>query len=412
MKKDNINNFFEVLVSMCVQEKDEYTWFAASNRNGIYQISNKTHDVINKYVVENEDIYADMLYHNMEINRDKIFFAPHRAKKIAVFDIKQQELIYLDIKPVNEKYKKIYNSTQKFGAAFQDGVFVYLLGYTYPAIIKIHRETLEMVYINCWVDEIIDEISENDARGYFTMGTVKNNRKIMLPMGVLCGILELNLDTNETKLIRPNISFDGIGGIASDANKNVWMVGRGNIINKIVRWDIQNHAIKEIELPMDETESPVPFYEPICYKNKVYLFPVYSDYVYEIDVVNTDIHILEKVASLINAKKRVSNLSMCTFSPRIKDGKIKFTMNNDGKWYEYCLENEEIVSFFVVDHENTDGDRQAYVKEIIKKNSSQGVLKEYSLSLSDYIDIICLSNIRLDINQRKKNGSLIYSELS
>ncbi len=37
-----------------------------------------------------------------------------------------------------------------------------------------------MNYIDSWVDELIDEISSGDARGYFTMGNVKQGRKIFV----------------------------------------------------------------------------------------------------------------------------------------------------------------------------------------------------------------------------------------
>ena len=74
MRNSSIKDFLKKPVSMCIQEKDGYTWFAASNRNGIYQMSNETKCVINKYTFEDEILSECMLYHNMEINGENIFF--------------------------------------------------------------------------------------------------------------------------------------------------------------------------------------------------------------------------------------------------------------------------------------------------------------------------------------------------
>ncbi len=75
----------------------------------------------------------------------------------------------------------------------------------------------------------------------------------------MCKILELDLDTDEIRFVKLNLSLDGIGGIASENNRIVWMVGRGHIVNKIIKWDIENDVIKEIDCPLDEKNCLVPF---------------------------------------------------------------------------------------------------------------------------------------------------------
>ena len=84
----------------------------------------------------------------------------------------------------------------------------------------------------------------------------------------MCKILELDLDTDEIRFVKLNLSLDGIGGIASENNRIVWMVGRGHIVNKIIKWDIENDVIKEIDCPLDEKNCLVPFYAPLCYKTE------------------------------------------------------------------------------------------------------------------------------------------------
>ena len=412
MRNSSIKDFLKKPVSMCIQEKDGYTWFAASNRNGIYQMSNETKCVINKFTFEDEILSECMLYHNMEINGENIFFAPHSGKQIAVYNINKGEICYLPLKPVNEKYNKIYNDKLKFGNTFQDGSYVYLLGYTYPAIIKIHRETLEMNYIDSWVDELIDEISSGDARGYFTMGNVKQGRKILLPIGYMCKILELDLDTDEIIFVKLNLSLDGIGGIASENNRIVWMVGRGHIVNKIIKWDIENDVIKEIDCPLDEKNCLVPFYAPLCYKNRIFLFPVYSNYAYEINAEDESVTIHKIFENIINERDKKRKLPMNTFSPRIIDGKIKFIVNKEGEWYEYNLETGQMESFFVLDNEDIEVYLYEYAEKIFNEVLKENIMWEGSYDLIDYMDIICFHDRKEYVTNKNLTGNIIYSLLS
>lgn len=411
MKNNNINDSFEKLVSMCIQEKDGYMWFAASNRNGLYQVNNETKKVINKYIFKDEKIFKHMLYHNMEISGGRIFFAPHKAEKIAIYNISKEKLDYLSLKTVDEKYNRIYDEKAKFGNTFQDGSYVYLLGYTYPAIIKIHRETLEVCYIDGWIEELIDEIFDGDTRGYFTMGNVKIGRKVLLPIGYVCRLLELDLDTNETRLIKLDSSLDGVGGIASNDNKIIWIIGRGNCINKIIKWDFENNITKEIDIPMDEKNCMVPFYEPLCYENKVFLFPIYSNYAYELNIIDESITIHKVFENIIKKRNKKSKLPMCSFSPRIIGGKLKFITNKEDKWYEYCLKSGDIDSYFILDNENIEICAYEYAQNMRDKNFVKNVMCEEFYDLYDYINVICLSNETNYINNKKTTGNTIYSVL-
>ena len=73
MRNSSIKDFLKNLLVCVFKKKDGYTWFAASNRNGIYQMSNETKCVINKFTFEDEILSECMLYHNMEINGENIF---------------------------------------------------------------------------------------------------------------------------------------------------------------------------------------------------------------------------------------------------------------------------------------------------------------------------------------------------
>ncbi|HBA68296.1 MAG TPA: hypothetical protein DCZ40_02940 [Lachnospiraceae bacterium] len=407
MKRNGLEDNFKNLVSMDVQEKDGDLWFAASNRNGIYRIDGKTHEIIEKYRFEEEKNSEFMLYHDMEIYGKRIFLAPHKAEKIAVYDMDKRTMVYIGLKSVAEKYQNSYFSMQKFAHTFQDGEYVYMLGYTYPAIVKINVNTLEIIYIDKWAAEIAESPSKYISYGYFTMGNVKRNRKILLPMGCICGLLELDLDTGETRIIRLAISMEGIGGVTNDGNGGIWIVGRGKSVSKVVRWDIQKNECREIGIQIDEENCLVPFYAPLCYESKIFLFPVYMNFAYEISMVDGKYKISRILKAAIKERDKHNHLPMCTFSPRLLNGKIEFATGRDRMWHVYHLESGNIDDFHIVDDEGI----EECVDESIRRafgNSSKSVVAEGLYHLENYIDYVVSENRKRNAADEERVGNNIY----
>lgn len=409
LKGKRLEDYFRELVSMDVQDKDGDMWFAASNRNGIYRVNTENYEIVEKHRFEGEENSEFMLYHDMEIYGNRIFFAPHKAEKIAVYDVDSHEETYISLKPIEGKYRNSYLPTQKFASTFQDERYVYMLGYTYPAIIKMDAETLEITYIDGWLEEIEKYTPKHISYGYFTMGNVKRGRKVLLPMGCICGLLELDLDTGETKVICPAISMEGIGGIADDDNGNIWIVGRGIKPNIVARWNIQEDKYKETEIPIDEGNCQVPFYEPLCYEGRVFLFPVYTNCAYEISVVDGQFKISRILESCVKERNRYSHLQMCTFSPRIIDGKIRFATGQDGLWHIYHLESSQIDDFYIVDDENA----EACVWESMRRifgQSPNSVTAEGFYQLENFVDyVISEKNERFVTNEEKVGKNIYYA---
>ena len=74
LKEKRLEDYFRELVSMDVQEKDGDMWFAASNRNGIYRVNTENYEIVEKHRFEGEENSECLLYHDMEIYGDRIFF--------------------------------------------------------------------------------------------------------------------------------------------------------------------------------------------------------------------------------------------------------------------------------------------------------------------------------------------------
>lgn len=126
-----------------VVEVDDSLWFAANNLNGIFRAdkeTGKSQFVTNFPQYPN---YAVRLYIACTLVKRKIVFAPCNAKEIAIYDIDRKEIKTISLDKQIVKHCK----SALFFAAFEYEGFAYLIGMSYPGILKIDVTTYESYII-------------------------------------------------------------------------------------------------------------------------------------------------------------------------------------------------------------------------------------------------------------------------
>lgn len=124
-------------------EADDCLWFAANNLNGIFRAdkeTGKSQFVTNFPQYPN---YAVRLYIACTLVKRKIVFAPCSAKEIAIYDIDRKEIKTISLDKQIVKHCK----SALFFAAFEYEGFAYLIGMSYPGILKIDVTTYESYII-------------------------------------------------------------------------------------------------------------------------------------------------------------------------------------------------------------------------------------------------------------------------
>jgi len=176
------------LVATDIKEIDNKLLFSQAIWNGLYIIDKQTKEILYNTVFEGEDFTSVMLYYSFQIIGTKAVFTPHSASCIAIFDIEDKILSYVKIENAKKGYHEKYRDSGKFAQSFHYGSFVYMLGYSYPAILKLNIHTLEVTYISSWIDSVNNYIEEGDIWGYFSNGYVIQNDKALIPLGCMAGI--------------------------------------------------------------------------------------------------------------------------------------------------------------------------------------------------------------------------------
>lgn len=404
---EKYNEIYSRPATLSMVEENGKIWMALANRNGICEVDLNRHRARICKFFENESLAKEDLYDHVERLNNKLVFAPGFAKKIALYNLVNSSITYIPLRKLKHKGKEFQNEW-KFGNAFQYQSDVYMLGYSYPAIIKLNVESMKIEYITEWLKEIDENnIESGDDYGYFSEGYAISGDSAFIPVGCMRAVLELNLITSQTKLRKLKVSMKCISGLSSTDGENIWLVGKGSKTNWVSCWNTQTDSIKEIQL-MDIDENLFdPFYAPICMTSKLFLAPKFASHFYEIDLKTGNIQIIEQFEGIL--KDTVATLwpgGWKIISPRLQGEWIIFLTSNDLKWYQFNVLTNEVRDYFVYLEENNE-ERENYLNELYI-DSAKVVIPEIKIPLRYFIKRISCS---INSYNKKKEISLIGKKI-
>ena len=344
--------------AMNMVEEDGKIWMVLLNRNGICEIDKATRKARICKVFEDEPLERETLYCHVEKVEHYLIFSPSEAEKIAIYDLNQNSMNYIQIKKLDRHYKQSQNEA-KFWNIIRDHSDVYLLGYSYPAIVKINLETMKVTYITEWVKEVEEYIEDGDSRGYFGDGYVIIDDSVLIPLGCMNAILELNLRKCLTRLKKINVSMKGIGGLSSADGENIWLVGKSSRTNLVACWNVKTDRVKEYEVPDMEENILDPFYAPICAQKKIFFMPMSAPFIYEIDNDSNNV----KKSSALERKfgDRAGALWPWwrIMAPRIEGDWLRYITCDDLGWHEYNVTTGERRECYIYIEESA-GENKLY----------------------------------------------------
>lgn len=366
-------------IGMNMVEGNGKLWMALLNRNGICKIDKSTKNARIYKIFESRPLYEEFLYCCVEKVENYLIFSPGMAEEIAIVNLEDESITCIPLKKVNYICKEKQGEI-KFWNIIRYQKSVYLLGVTYPAIIKLDMSLGKVEYITDWLEEVEKNIKEDDTNGYFSDGYVINNGVAIIPVSCMNAVLELDLETSRTQLRKLNITMSGIGGLSTVDGENIWLTGKGYNTNRLSCWNRQNGIIREIQLA-DLDESLIdPFYAPICTDKKVYLMPISAPHIYEVDINTGKVTIYDIDNSIDTAGKSVWPWK--TISPKLYGNLLLFISGNDLRWHEYNTETGEHKSYDVY-ITNAESETKRYFNTLLKRND---LVFEDNISLKYFLD--------------------------
>ena len=177
-------------------EVDEDIWFAASNVNGIFRADKKTGEA--QFITNFPEYSANAirLYAACVLVQKKIVFAPCNAREVVIFSLETRKIKIINLKKELLKCRE----GGLFFSAFEYKGFAWIIGMTYPAILKIDVNTYEV----CTITEPFKRYTRNgiyECKMYFRHGFEIYDDKLYLPALCENGLVCMDLSTYKCELI-------------------------------------------------------------------------------------------------------------------------------------------------------------------------------------------------------------------
>lgn len=258
-------------------------WFVAGNFNALIEmnlLSMSMHVLGN---VPNEKIDGVRLYSGIEKYNNLLVLVPMSAQEIAIFNLDSKEFSKIPIKRIDNRLQR-YNENYKFFAHYLYKDTCYLIGHTYPGIIRLNMNDMSQSIIDSWVDEF-EKDSNNPSKSYFMNDYCLKDNTLIIPASMTNKVLLLELETNETKVCTIGKPYFSFSGVAYDGSF-FWIMAYTLNGNTIIRWDGKD-IYEMIEIP----EINHGWYIAAIYYNElVRFFPSWDEnYIISINIKNKEI---------------------------------------------------------------------------------------------------------------------------
>lgn len=263
-------------------------WFSASACNALCEFSKteKKLHYINEFPDENME--GKFLYKQIVKNRNELVFAPGSAKEIAAFNIKTKTFkkYALDV-PIKTR-NILYNENNKFFSAVSWKQYVFMLGTTYPAIIRLNVDTGKIDYFYDAHNEL-DKIAKKETIFFHKNVAVKGDI-IYAPVCNSNSMLIFNMEKCDYRIVRIGHKNDSYIGICYYKNY-IWMVNWYG--DRIVKWNISDESVEMYQLPLKDKGKKSAFMNLLAWNNKLYLPAYGADKSFIFDINKENIKLIE-----------------------------------------------------------------------------------------------------------------------
>ncbi len=364
--------------------ENERVWFMAYGRNYICCYDLKDGSVKN-YVVSDKNILncERQLYHKILNNGEWLLLIPRIAEDVVLFNINSKDCIHIDLpNHKNISNNKFVPDEAKFCSGFVYGDYFFLLGLSFPGILRVSNIDFSIELIDSWVEEL-NRFIDKEYIGYISLGCYIKKNIATCPLICAQAVLLLNLDTFETSIKTVDGPFtDGIYGLSGSAKEGLWVSGIGHnadVVCQILGDAINTYGIKEIS---GDTHL---FYPPLLTDYGIFLVPVQ----YEKNIFMFDSHRREfriwKQFDEIDGIRSITGYSF--MEPLVIGDKILIV---DGQTYDcHLVECKNSKDFlFYIDVNNNYFEKDFWRKRISLLSSDNQIIEESKMSLGLYLESI------------------------
>ncbi|MBR3306734.1 MAG: hypothetical protein IKI75_05715 [Lachnospiraceae bacterium] len=367
------DNTFGLISGNDYYENDEYIWMCLAWGNAICRVSKKSGraEVVSQY--PNTACGKHNLSGSIQVVDDQVVFCPFSADYIAICNMIGRNVRYIKLKKKFAVSGVNYSSDGKFFNSFRFGRYVYLFGWTYPAIVEINMDTLNVNYIDEWVEEVVRKKGFEPSNSYFNEGGAIIDERVYLPMGCLSALFSFDLNRRKGEIIEIKETEGGFWGLTR-CGANMWLTG---VNGGIYKYDIENRKIDSLEAPINVSyRAPV-----VCNNNKLFFFAEGTkSFFYDAD--RGEWEESNRINNIIHSGNFLTTV-------KYEKNLLKFVTKRTREWYSFHMEQKlvEKETYFL---EDDDFLQKCWKSRCEDVNRKMYFVNEREIGLDEFIS--CLTN--------------------
>ena len=180
-------------------------------------------------MIPTEGINISRLYTTAYYKNGMVYFTPHMANDIAIYDLERNNIIKKQVEPVQGR-----NIKKKFSGIIEYGNYLFMTPCTYPAVLRINTITGKMDYFGNWT---------NGEKFLFRKRPEVVGSHFYIPSVVNDMLLDFDMEKCEGR-----IHHIGIGSgywSACHVDNSLWLAPINQ--DPVVSWNIDSHEISKIQ---------------------------------------------------------------------------------------------------------------------------------------------------------------------
>lgn len=334
---------------------------------------------------------GDVRYRGVIKCNDYLYVYPQADDNILVIDLNGEEVNRINIVSLPSSDKVYMEGKPNFRNAFIYEDYIFFQGYQYPALIRLDVETNQLEYITDCIDEINKRLEAKTNLGYFMEGCVVRGDKAYCAIGCIPGLLELDVNTLQSKIIDIETTAGGIAGI-TEVNDDVWCLTCGEPnANQILLWNNKTQKIeKQVEFNMPFAVGYAS--NAACHIGGKLYFPVASAMLDDFHEYDLEMGELSQNQAWEELDYRYHGNYLGNFtmmSVWVENNKtLHFATGKDFKWHEYNTDTEELISYDIF-FDGTDEIYNRIFSDRLRVNRyTKGMFKEMEVPLEGLINCV------------------------
>lgn len=239
---------------------DDAIWCLAHKYNALFRIDRSTYECKCIGAFPGEHLDEPALYIYAAVREDKIYFTPHRADAIAVYDMKSGSFSFIPVRSdVNllMTQETEFHHGAKFLSAYAYGDYIYFTPSAYPAVMRLNCRTNKVEYIDDFINKLPDDYKKPPHNAVYIFGEpAVNGSKIVIPLRRGNAVLIFDMETCKSEIIRDitdDLPDHAVASLIAYDGCNYWIFYA--YVGKLVCWDLSENA-PEVIIDTDEELYP------------------------------------------------------------------------------------------------------------------------------------------------------------